>query len=98
MDLILDPENVHVHFDTLAQAAKVLDLKVSVELVGVGAAGEKEAPQRGVILGRVWHTPTVVSSSGLIDELYLHPPAGFVPSTSSIIGIAFVAMPIIPST
>lgn len=46
MDLILRPEYAHVGFDTLAQAATVLDLKVSVELVGVGAAGEKSRPRR----------------------------------------------------
>lgn len=32
LDRILDPENDHVRLDTLAQAAKVLDLNLRVEL------------------------------------------------------------------
>ena len=33
LDRILDPENDHVRLDTLAQAAKVLDLNLRVELI-----------------------------------------------------------------
>ena len=34
LDRILDPDNDHIHFDALAAAAKVLGLRVRIDLVG----------------------------------------------------------------
>lgn len=51
LDRILNPENDHVRLDTLAQAARVLDLNLRVNLVG-GRLGCREEPPNEVPAGR----------------------------------------------